>query len=544
MRGRFAGVCGALLLTTALTALVTWPQVRFLSTSLANHHDTAFSIWRLAWIAHALATAPFRVFDANIFHPAKDTLAFSDATMLEGLLGTPLLWTGWPPALVYNGLLLAGYIGSGLGMFVLARHVTRSNGPALVAAAIFTVLPYRTEHVMHLELQWAMFIPLTFWAFHRSVQTPSNWWGALAGLCLSLQMLACVYYGVFLSLALVAFVPALLFLGPRQPLPSLVPVFLTTALVCIVLIVPFAIPYARAAAELGPRDVEEVTRYSARWSSYMAASSSNVLWGWTADRFGSTELRLFPGLTTLVLAAAALIVRPGRAVFLYGLTLALALELSFGLHGMLYRLLFSQVEAVQGFRATARFAVVASCALAVLAAVGTAHLLERMRGERGRAIVLGAILIAVAFEGANRPMALMAAEPVAPPAAYQMIRSAAPGTVLELPLPDLDRLPGWEPQYQLWSIWHWKPLVNGYSGYYPADYRLTVLRMEVFPESGTLDRLRAHGVRYIVVHRAFYDRDAHARLMLRMASRPELKPWGAYQDPVGMADLFELIPVD
>ena len=29
-------------------------------------------------------------------------------------------------------------------------------------------------------------------------------------------------------------------------------------------------------------------------------------------------------------------------------------------------------------------------------------------------------------------------------------------------------------------------------------------------------------------------------LMLRIAGRPELKPWGAYKDPLGMADLFEL----
>ena len=32
--------------------------------------------------------------------------------------------------------------------------------------------------------------------------------------------------------------------------------------------------------------------------------------------------------------------------------------------------------------------------------------------------------------------------------------------------------------------------------------------------------------------------------MLRLAVRPEFKPWGAYKDSVGTADIFELLPID
>ncbi len=46
-------------------------------------------------------------------------------------------------------------------MFVLARHLIGAMAPALVAAAIFTMAPYRIEHFMHLELQWTMWMPLT-----------------------------------------------------------------------------------------------------------------------------------------------------------------------------------------------------------------------------------------------------------------------------------------------------------------------------------------------------------------------------------------------
>ena len=109
-----------------------------------------------------------------------------------------------------------------------------------------------------------------------------------------------------------------------------------------------------------------------------------------------------------------------------------------------------------------------------------------------------------------------------------------------MPVPRLGVLPGFDPAYQTWALWHWKPLVNGYSGYYPRDYINTIIRMEIFPEDASINRLRAHGVRYVIVHRQLYEPARLDNLMLRIAGRPELKPWGAYKDPLGMADLFEL----
>src|SRR6478609_3425344 len=135
-------ILGAIAFAIALAVFVTWPQAIHMRTSIVSHQDPYFSIWRISWIAHALVTSPFHLFDANIFYPAKDTLAYSDATLLEGLIAAPFLWMHVSPVVVYNVLFLAGFIGSGIAMFVLARHVTGATGPALVAAAVFTLAPY------------------------------------------------------------------------------------------------------------------------------------------------------------------------------------------------------------------------------------------------------------------------------------------------------------------------------------------------------------------------------------------------------------------
>src|SRR5262245_48446829 len=180
--------------------MVTWPQALHLASAVPDHNDPFLSIWRLSWIAHVLPGDADRLFDGNIFHPHARTLAYSDATLLQGLIATPWLWAHVNQVLVYNLLLLTGIISSGMGMFVLVRHLTRDPDAALVSAAIFALAPYRIEHFMHLELQWSVWMPLTFLAVHRLFEKASGRRGMAVGVLLSLQLLSSIYYGVYLAL--------------------------------------------------------------------------------------------------------------------------------------------------------------------------------------------------------------------------------------------------------------------------------------------------------------------------------------------------------
>jgi hypothetical protein len=526
-----------------LTLFVTWPQGLYLGTRVAVHDDSYFSMWRLAWIAHALATDPRHLFDANIFHPAKGTLAFSDAMLVEGLLGAPLLWADISPIVVYNLLLLGGIAASGLAMFVLARDVTGAMAPAFVAAAIFTMAPYRIEHFMHLELQWAMWMPLTFWAFHRAIDEGAWRYGVLGGVFLWLQVVSSVYYGVFLAITTAVFVVLLLASAPRRARAAL-PGLVGGALVAAVLTIPYALPYLTNARALGPRSPEAVAAFSATPLDYLVSPPQNWLWGWTAAGGNGAERNLFPGALAIALAAAAAGFRPRRLVFVYAAIAALSIELSFGLNGHVYSWLFDHVGALQGFRAPARFAVIACCAIAMLAAFGS-HVLFRRLSAAGAGLAQGAVALTVillAIEYRNTGMILtdLTYDPPSVHNVYRTVRALAPGAVVELPLPALDKLPGLEVHYAFASIGHWYPLVNGYSGYYPPEYSQTVNRMENFPDDRSIAHLRNIGVRYLIVHPERYADDSYATLIERMAERPELRPYGTFPAGEGNAELFVL----
>ena len=93
-----------------------------------------------------------------------------------------------------------------------------------------------------------------------------------------------------------------------------------------------------------------------------------------------------------------------------------------------------------------------------------------------------------------------------------------------------------------WSTQHWHRLVNGYSGFAPPDYAETLKRMRTFPDNASIALLRRLGVRFIVVHEAFYRPKDHAALLLRLGARAEIAPGGRYHDWVGPAQVFELKP--
>ena len=188
-------------LFTALTAIMTWPQPLVMSTHAVSHHDVLFNLWRLRWIAHALATSPRRLFDGNIFYPERNALTLSDAMLFEGILAAPLFWLGLPPMLVHNLLLLGALVASAWGMFVLAEHLSGSRAAGVAAAIVFAFAPYRFEHYMHMELQWAMWIPWAFWALQRTIETGAVKFGVLTGIFTSLQVLSSIYYGMFLGSA-------------------------------------------------------------------------------------------------------------------------------------------------------------------------------------------------------------------------------------------------------------------------------------------------------------------------------------------------------
>jgi len=525
----------ATVVLAAMTAIVTWPQVLHLRDAVYAHHDPYFSMWRLSWIAHALRTDPKHLFDANIFFPEIRTLAYSDATMLQGLLATPFLWAGASQVLVYNVLLTIGVLTSGLGMFVFTRYLTRNDDAALVAAAVFTLMPYRIEHLMHLELEWTVWMPLAFWALHRAFDERSNKAGFWVGIFISLQVLSCVYYGVFLSMVVSLIAVLLIASRPADSWRSF-PGLAAGALIGAVISGIYALPYRDSASIVGERSLDEIALYSATPFSYLSSPYMNWLYGWTAERFGSGELRLFPGIVAIALAVIGVMRGPRRLVWIYLAVVLLVVELSFGLNGFIYPWLLRHVPPLHGFRVAARFSILAFAGLSVLVAFGFAkYRPSRLSASAWLMIVLAALVV----EYGSGPLPLRQL-PASVPDLYKFVRALEAGVVMEFPSSVPESLPRDDVDFQFWSTTHWKSIANGYSGYYSERYIRLLEDMRKFPDDHSIAALRVAGVRYIVVHRSGYLGSEYNDILSDLAVRPDLVALGRFRDANDIALVFSL----
>jgi hypothetical protein len=524
-----------------LTVVMTWPQALELSSVATPHQDVYFNMWRLRWFAHALATPSASLFDANIFSPELRTLALSDAMFVEGIVAAPLLWAGLKPVLVHNLLLLGAMAGSGVAMFALARYLTGSRAAGVVAGIVFSFAPYRFEHVMHMELQWAMWSPLAFLALHRTLDTGKWKYGLATGTCLALQMLSSIYYGIFLASLIAIGGPLLLLARDRQATARRTLVALAGgAALAIVVSGIYAMPYLRVHDRVGDRPASEVATYGARPSSYLAATPNNWLYGRTFASRGGPERRLFPGVIPVVLALVALLLRvPSRRAIVYLLLLVAAFEMSLGLGGYSFTFLYDHVSFYRGLRASARLGIFVLMFLGVLAAYGYQALAE------GRSMLIRVALAAVLALGLLTEYrvtpALAPFTNTAPPV-YRILARQPPGVVAEFPVPRADTLPGDEAEYAYMSTFHWFPLVNGYSGNYPPSYLARLDRLSSFPDDRSIRQLRQDNVVYVVVHGSAYRESVFQDLRVRIQLDGALVELGSFNDAEGPAVLYRLRP--
>jgi len=502
----------------ALTAIMTWPHVTVLATHAPDHQDIYFNLWRLRWIAHALARAPLDLFHGNIFHPEPLTLSFSDAILVEGAAAAPLFWLGLPPVLVHNLTLWAALVGSGAGMFVLIRHLTGNRGAAFAGGLIFTFAPYRFDHYMHMELQWALWIPWAFWALSRTIADGSRRHGLLTGVFVALQMLSSIYYGIFLATLLpIAGLVLLAATGPtrrRAALSALVP----GAIAAAVASGAYAAPYFLTKDRLGGRGQHEIHTFSARPSSYLISTPDNIVWGGTFEGRSRPERRLFPGALALLLASFGLLLRrpsPMRMACLLGAVAAF--ELSLGFSGYSFAILHEHVPVYQGLRAMARAGLFVLFFVAVLAGYGHAFVAS-VFPARVRLVFAAAVVLVLLGEYRVRPLTLVA-YPNGPPPLHAWLAEQPRGVVVELPMAAPEALPGPDPRYAYLSTFHWQPLLNGYSGFHPRSYLERAADVRGFPDERAIARLHADGARYLVVHLDAWRPDARARIRETLATR-------------------------
>lgn len=578
-------VAVAALFFAAAAVLFTWPLAARLTNGLPDLFDVKLNAWIFHWDYHQLFRDPLHLFDANIFHPARYTLAFSENLLGAAVFGFPLFAAGVSTLAAANVLMLLGMALSGLAGWALAREVTGDAAASLLGGVVYAFVPWRLAQLPHVQFQWGAFLALLLLFLLRYLDRGRKRDAVLFGVFLAWNALTNVHYALFSG-----FLVALVLVHAGFSLPR--PLFrrrlrgaVLAGAAAVLAVLPLYVPYAKVTRLYGMKRSEgEIAFYSARPVDFLTAGPQNKLYA-PLQRLGHPEGDLFPGLVPLALAAAAvfgirsgrpvperrtaspsrlrkaaaldallilgvvlwalLLIRgrptigplrvrdPGRILFWVSLLAAARVTLAFprwsrfadlsdfvrrtrlgsrglllvavgvlgvvvalGAHTPVYRFLAQSGGPVfRAIRVPARGIVLSHLALAALSAWG----LARVAGaSRRKWAVIGVALLLVTFEYRAFPIAVAPVDPAAAPVYRWLATVPVPGAAVEWPIRDEI-----EPEHVFRSTAHWKPLVNGYSGFGPPDYhRLTALLAPPEIDERVWSTMRELGASLLLFHPA------------------------------------------
>jgi hypothetical protein len=529
----------AAIFLTAAMAMVRRTPSQLSHRLLGNLGDPALIIWTLRWDGHALlhnlvSAHPLSIFNANIYAPAKNTLAYADdlisiAPVYNALYAVSHNWT-----LSLNVLWL-GELGLNMGAtYSLTRWLTRRTEAAIFAGLACGFSAFVWSQIGHPQLELVGLIPLGLLMLLKLLDRPTMRRAVAAGLVNVFILLAVQYWAaIYVVSVIVVLIGWLIVTRGRVGRQLLVA--LAVAAVITLVAVPTYIPYHDVEAIQGKRPLAPV--WGLRPKDVLRATPGSYLYRALSvdDGVGAGERHLFPGFFTMALALLGLVSlaisyrrtpEPGagdtagtagarapprdRRIFVIlliavGLTAAvLGVGALAGGEWTPWRFFYDHVPGFAGIRVTARLGAVSLMVGAVLAGVGLDALLRRLRHPALRTGLTAVACIVVLAELAG-PLAwtTLPSDP-STLAVYHALSHQPAGTVLELPIADpstdTNRWSYTEPPRMVWATIDWHPRLNGYSGYLSPTYVDDVEVLATLPAPPAIARLRRRDIRYLILH--------------------------------------------
>ncbi|HUQ86351.1 MAG TPA: hypothetical protein VM096_02260 [Vicinamibacterales bacterium] len=480
---------------------------------LGDVPDAHMYMWTLAWDAHAFLHQPLHIFDANIYYPFANTLAYSENLIGSALISSPLIWLTGNIVLAVNLTALLSCVLCGLGAYVLARRLHISVGGAFVCGLIFAFAPPRFFRMGQLHMTAMQWMPFSLAFLHAYFERGRRRDLLLAIGFFSLQALSSGHGATYLLLATISLIAWQLAWGTplalRQRLrdAGVAGAYLIAPAVWVVL------PYRIAQSEAGLRR-GYLSNAHPSLESFLASPSRFHMF--LRARFlppfeNEADAYLFPGILVLLLALVAICSWTSRRrasenhVAFYGLL------------GVLSTLMFvswpfdlwEQAHWLPGLnfiRIPSRFIILTMLALSVLAGFGVDRVRVVLSKSVGAAAtaVIAALLLAEysAYPFAGVPFT------IDPPAIDRWLDTQPkPFTIAEMPSPspgEHGQLERHQTRSMLHSTAHWQKTIHGYSSLRRPLHDRLYTDLRNFPDATSIGSLRDVGVTHVVVHTEDY----------------------------------------
>jgi hypothetical protein len=519
----------------ALTFVMAYPfSAAPASTVLADAPDTHLYIWTLAWDAYAFLHQPILIFDANIYHPFPNTLAYSENLIGTALFAAPVIWLTGEPVLAMNLAALLTCVLCGSGAYFMARRWGLHPCAAFICGVVFAFAPPRFFRMGQLHLTAVQWMPFTLGFLHSYLELGRRKDLLLAVACFSLQVLSSGHGAAFLAVAIVVLLVWRTACGQPFAWRRWLRDFGATGAYLFAPSIWMLLPYRAAQTEAGLR--REYPADSMPGIESFLASPSRVHVALQEMFLGRSVNEqavafLFPGALVLALAALSLLfARPSRQPWrsnpipFFGLLAVLSTLMFVTWPIELWRMVY-WLPGFNFIRVPSRFILVVMLCLGMLAAVAFDGFTTQWR-QRRRLIGAAALSLLLLAEYSSHPFRGVPFTMHVPEADRWLDTQPKPFAVAEVPVPSIGDVGAYErsqTRAMLHATAHWQKTVHGYSGIRQPLHSQLYELMTTFPDAASIEALRGVGVTYVVVHGGDYSAARWQDIEPRLARSVDLR---------------------
>ena len=521
---------------------LTFPHLGVAATRIpGNAGDGLLNVWIMRAVQTGLPHGWHALWDAPIFYPSLNALAFSDGLIPVALVDWPLR-TIFGDALASNIIYLGAWVLSSWCMYRLARRFVTYWGAAVVAALAYTYSSIRLVHYQHFQLVvGGALVPLVLLLLLRCTDGPSPRRGIALGVAFATLTLTASYYGAMMGLFVLVIAAGSVVTVRGEQRRRMFVAFALAGVVVFVLAAPIGVHYLLLERDPAfrrafvPAAATHLTDFLASGLGNHVLSRVPVIGHYTQQPRRGVENRLFPGMVATMFAVIGATVvtrevrRHGwgstrlRELLLTVVAAVVVVALSFGDWFRLARhrvpLPFAwfrhTVPGFSGIRATSRLALGGELAVAMFAAIGIDKIILRRWQQRPRVALIATIgLSAIVLAEAGLSLFFVTVPTTANDGGIdQALRALPAGVVLELPIRSDTSGYAWpfvEAPRQLVAIHDGDARVNGYSGFQPPNFDGRAALLNRFPASDAITEAQHIGVRYIVLRTTLVSTDLPA----------------------------------
>ena len=124
---------------------------------------------------------------------------------------------------------------------------------------------------------------------------------------------------------------------------------------------------------------------------------------------------------------------------------------------------------------------------------------------------------------------------------YRWLAMQPRSVVAEVPLARADSLHAiHDGLYMFNSTWHWQPIVNGYSGFFPQTFIELAEHTASFPDERSIAYLKQRGVDLLVIHGSLMNPEEFGEMTAALLARPDIEAMAQFEEQMGPDVVFRL----